>query len=267
MLTFGTQASPERRVPLTAEDGTPLSGLLYAMPGDLGFVVGPGFTHHVDQPGVRRVLRRFAGYGPTLGVDFRGHGRSGGRTTVGNAEVQDLAAGLDHLRGLGCRRVVSVGFSLGAAVAIRQAGLAPSARRPDAVVAVSSPVRWWARETAAMRRVHWMLEQPHGRWSARLFGVRLGPPWAEVPSSPIEVAGLLPPTPLLVVHGEVDHYFPVSEATALAETGRGHLWVEPGMRHAEGATTPELVDRIVTWTADRVTSGTDEAYRERGTAR
>ena len=33
----------------------------------------------------------------------------------------------------------------------------------DAVVAVSAPARWYSRETAAMRRVHWALEQPHGR--------------------------------------------------------------------------------------------------------
>ncbi|WP_211899248.1 alpha/beta hydrolase family protein [Saccharopolyspora erythraea] len=244
-----------RAVALTAADGTALEGLLYTGPGlpaEVGVVVGHGFTNHIRKPWVRRVLRRFSAHAPVLGIDFRGHGRSGGRTTVGPAEALDIAAAVAHMRALGCRRVVTVGFSLGGSVVLRQTALSGPADRPDAVVAVSSPARWWVRDTAAMRRVHWLLEQPHGRWSARLIGVRLAPPWQDVPISPIELAGRVPPTPALVVHGADDHYFPVSDAVALAETARAELWLEPGMRHAESAATPGLVDRIAAWAADPV---------------
>jgi pimeloyl-ACP methyl ester carboxylesterase len=189
-----------------------------------------------------------------LGVDFRGHGRSSGRSTVGAAEVWDIAAAVDHLRGLGCRRVVTLGFSLGAAVVLRHAAVTEPEGRPDAVIAVSSPARWWVRDTRAMRRVHWLLEQPHGRWSARMLGVRLGQPWVEIPSSPIELVGDIRPTPALLVHGRQDHYFPVSDAVALRDAGGCELWIEPGMRHAEQATTPALVDRIAGWAVDTVTS-------------
>jgi uncharacterized protein len=241
---------------LAADDGTQLSGLLYtgSVPADLGFVVGHGLTNHVRKPVVRRVLERLATHAPVLGIDFRGHGRSGGLSTVGVAEVGDMAAAVDRLREHGCRRVVTVGFSLGASVVLRHAALAVPEHRPDAVVAVSSPARWWVRETAAMRRVHWLLEQPHGRWSARLIGVRLGQPWAEVPTSPIELVGRIPPTPALLIHGKLDHYFPISDAVALHDACGGELWIEPHMRHAESATTPALVDRIAAWAADRVTS-------------
>ncbi len=84
---------------------------------------------------------------------------------------------------------------------------------------------------------------------ARALGVRLGAPWAEVPPSPIEVVHRIAPTPLLLVHGEQDHYFPPDHAVALhrAAGGGAELWLEPGARHSETAMTPDLVDRIADW--------------------
>ncbi|MER6991914.1 alpha/beta fold hydrolase [Saccharopolyspora hirsuta] len=240
-----------RAVELSAADGTALRGQLLTGPGlpaDLGFVVGHGFTNHTRKPTLQRILHRLARRAPVLAVDFRGHGRSGGRTTVGPAEALDIDAAVARLRELGCRRVVTIGFSLGGSVVLRQAALGSA---PDAVVAVSSPARWWVRDTPAMRRVHWLLEQPHGRLSARLLGVRLAPPWDEVPVSPIELVPRIP-VPQLIVHGAQDHYFPAADAVALSEAGGGELWLEAGMRHAESATTPDLVDRIARWAADTV---------------
>lgn len=250
---FVTGMCRVRPVTLAAADGTALRGLLYpgsGLPADLGFVVGHGFTNHIRKPSVRRVLERLSSHSPVLAVDFRGHGRSGGRTTVGPAEALDIAAAVERLRDLGCNRVVTVGFSLGGAAVLRHAALSDP---PDAVISVSSPARWWVRETPAMRRVHWLLEQPHGRWSARLIGVRLAPPWPDVPVSPIELVPRIP-VPQLIVHGTRDHYFPVADAVALSEAGRGELWLEAGMRHAESATSLELVDRIAGWAAETVVS-------------
>ncbi len=220
---------------------------------DLAFVVGHGFTNHVRKPFVARVLDRFARHGGVVALDFRGHGRSDGRSSVGSAEIHDLAAGVALARTLGYRRVATVGFSMGASVALRHAAL--HADRPDAVAAVSSPSRWWVRDTAAMRRVHWLLEQPHGRLAARALGVRLAPPWRITPQSPLEVVHRITPTPLLIVHGEDDHYFAPAHATALhrAAGGTAELWLEPRIRHAESAMTPALVDRIATW-LDRSTN-------------
>ncbi|MBB5954617.1 pimeloyl-ACP methyl ester carboxylesterase [Saccharothrix tamanrassetensis] len=214
---------------------------------DLAFVVGHGFTNHVRKPFVTRVLERFARHGGVVALDFRGHGRSHGRSSLGNDETHDLAAGVSLARALGYRRVVTVGFSMGASIALRHAAL--HAQRPDAVAAVSSPSRWWVRDTAAMRRVHWLLEQPHGRLAARALGVRLAPPWRTVPESPLEVVHRITPTPLLIVHGEDDHYFGPAHARALhrAAGGDAELWLEPRIRHAESAMTPALVDRIATW--------------------
>ncbi|WP_243790324.1 hypothetical protein [Saccharopolyspora gloriosae] len=77
--------------------------------------------------------------------------------------------------------------------------------------------------------------------------MRLGGAWPEVPASPIELAPRLAPTPTLLVHGTADHYFPVADAEALHAAAGGELWLEPGMRHAESATGPDLVDRMAAW--------------------
>jgi len=233
-----------------SHDGVRLHGLhIPAVQGvaDLAFVIGHGFTNHVRKPAVRRVLDRFAHRGGVVALDFRGHGRSAGRSTVGGDEVHDLDAGVALARSLGYRRVVTVGFSMGASIAIRHAAI--GAAKPDAVAAVSGPSRWWVRETVPMRRVHWLLEQPHGRLLARALGVRLGPSWTTVPESPIELVHRITPIPLLIVHGEDDHYFTPAHAKALHRATDGHaeLWLEPATRHAESAMTPNLVDRMSAW--------------------
>jgi pimeloyl-ACP methyl ester carboxylesterase len=235
-----------------SHDGVTLDGVHIAAPRgvtDLAYVVGHGFTNNVRKPPVRRVLERLSRHGGVVALDFRGHGRSAGRSTVGGDEVFDLAAAVRLARDLGYRRVATVGFSMGASVAIRHAALGDD--KPDAVAAISGPSRWWVRDTVAMRRVHWLIEQPHGRIAARALGVRLGAPWAQVPESPLEVVHLIAPAPLLIVHGTDDHYFSPAHAEALhrATSGHSELWLEPGMRHAETAMTPALVDRIATWLA------------------
>lgn len=248
-----------RTVRTTSGDGVPLVGVhVPAGPAGtrgLGFVLAHGFTGSSARPDVRRVLTALAVHGDVVALDFRGHGSSGGTASVGDTEVADVAAAVELARGLGCTHVVTVGFSMGASLVVRQAGGAPgsggAAARPDAVVSVSGPARWWCRDTPAMRRVSWLCEHPLGRVVARGLGVRLGAAWDRVPSSPVEVVHRIAPRPLLVVHGARDHYFTLEHPRALvAAAGPGaELWVEDGMDHAESATTDELAGRIASWGA------------------
>ena len=67
------------------------------------------------------------------------------------------------------------------------------------------------------------------------------------------MAGLIAPTPLLIVHGDADHYFPLPHVHLLRESApTAEVWIEPGMGHAESATTPELIDRVAAWLRDAV---------------
>jgi pimeloyl-ACP methyl ester carboxylesterase len=229
------------------QDGVVLDGfsLTPETPSDLAIVVAHGFSNHVGRPSFRRMAERLARRNTVVALSFRGHGRSGGRSSVGPDEVLDLVAGVQLARDLGYSKVATLGFSMGAAVSLLHA----SQHVVSAVVSISAPSRWYVRQTAAMRRLHWLIEAPHGRLVAPILGVRLGEPWAKVPASPIEVVSRISPTPLLLVHGEKDHYFPPEHGEALySAAGQGaELWLEPGMGHAETATTPHLVDRVAQW--------------------
>ncbi|MGW1005374.1 alpha/beta hydrolase [Streptomyces sp. NPDC002520] len=221
--------------------------------GDLAFVIAHGFTGDVDRPHVRRVAGVLARYGAAVTFSFRGHGASGGRSTVGDKEVLDLTAAVEWARGLGYARVVTVGFSMGGSVVLRHAALHPGT--VDAVVSVSSPARWYYRGTAPMRRLHWMVTRPEGRLVGRYgFRTRIHHrEWNPVPLSPVEAVPRIAPTPLLVVHGDSDAYFPLDHPRMLADAAgeHGELWLERGMGHAEHAADEALLDRIGAWAVER----------------
>ena len=75
--------------------------------------------------------------------------------------------------------------------------------------------------------------------------------WTLVPVPPAEAAAQISPVPLLIVHGDKDHYFPPEHARQLYGAAREpkDLWLIPGMGHAEAACNAELVDRIGDWIA------------------
>ncbi|MEU9466021.1 alpha/beta fold hydrolase [Streptomyces avermitilis] len=222
-------------------------------------VVAHGFTGDLERPHVRRAASAFAQYGAVVTFSFRGHGASGGRSTVGDREVLDLAAAVAWARELGHTRVVTVGFSMGGSVVLRHAALygpeheGRTPARTDAVVSVSAPARWYYRGTAPMRRLHWLVTRPVGRAVGRV-GLRTRihhRDWDPVPLSPVESVPRIAPTPLLIVHGDRDGYFPVDHPRMLAAAAQDHaeLWLEPGMGHAEHATDDALLSRIGAWAA------------------
>jgi len=59
--------------------------------------------------------------------------------------------------------------------------------------------------------------------------------------------------PLLIVHGDVDHYFPIEHVRVLEratqESGNPHaeVIVVPGFSHAESTVDPQTMDRIGKW--------------------
>ncbi|MFI0371859.1 alpha/beta hydrolase [Actinomadura sp. 1N219] len=216
--------------------------------GDLCFVLAHGFTCSWRQPVLRRIANALHRHGGVIGLDFRGHGRSGGHSTVGDREVLDVDAAVAAARRRGYGRIAIAGFSMGGAVVVRHAALHGGV---DAVVSVSAPARWYYRGTVPMRRVHWAIERRAGRLAVRLArGTRVAPKgWDPVPEAPYEVAGRIAPVPLLVVHGDADPFLPLDHGRQLYDAARDprELWVEPAFGHAEVAATPDLIERIGEW--------------------
>ncbi|SDL10374.1 alpha/beta hydrolase [Streptomyces indicus] len=246
-----------RRTTLRAADGVAIEAAYEPCvqgaeaSGGLAFVVAHGFTGDLLKPHVRRAAGVFAQVAGVITFSFRGHGRSGGRSTVGDLEVLDLAAAVAWARSLGYTRVVTVGFSMGGSVVLRQAAehRGRTEARPDAVVAVSAPARWYYRGTPSMRRLHWLITRRTGRVVGRhVLRTRIHhKDWDPVPRSPVESVPLIE-SPLLVVHGDRDPYFPLDHPRMLASAAPGvELWVEPGMGHAEHAAGDELLGRIGEW--------------------
>lgn len=233
---------------LVTDDGVPIETVHLDGDRGLAFVVAHGFTLHWRWPHVWRVANRLNQHGGVAVFDFRGHGRSGGESTLGDLEIKDLDVVVRYLRELGYEQIVTVGFSMGASIVLRHAGLVGGV---DGVISVSGPGRWYYKGTPAMRRVHWAVEHKTGRLVAKMFlktRVREGR-WDPVPLPPADAAALISPTPLLIVHGDRDLYFPSDHADQLFEAAREpkELWIEAGLGHAESAVDGELLDRMAKW--------------------
>jgi pimeloyl-ACP methyl ester carboxylesterase len=255
---------------LVADDGVQLAVNLTPGVGAVVFVVVHGFTGHGQHEQVRAISSRLAEYGSVITLDLRGHGQSGGQSTVGRLEVLDLDATVAWARELGFTKVVTVGFSMGAAVCLRQAALAldsahgsetdPILQAPvDAVVAVSGPAFWYYRGTPVMRGLHWLVETRTGRAYLRVRNTKIRPDVWPMPRplEPVAAAGLLLETPLLVVHGTADRYFPIEHPKAIhrAALASGHLdanlWLLDGIGHAEAAVDLATIDEIAKWGLSR----------------
>lgn len=267
-------------VTLVTQDGVPIDAVHLPAPGrpdpeglippglpggqrDLAIVIAHGFTMSWQRPMIWRLVQRFNRAAGVVTFDFRGHGRSGGMSTMGDKEIDDLDVAVSYARELGYQRVASVGFSMGGSVVLRHAALRGGV---DAVISVSSPGHWFYRGTVAMRRVHLAAEKRLGRTFARYaLKTRISPdgwPTPE-PLPPAEAAPRISPTPVLIVHGDQDIYFPPDHGQQLYDAAREpkELWLIPGFGHAERHTDDALVDRLAAW-ADKASSAASPAEEQ-----
>lgn len=87
---------PHEHATVHTSDGVTLGGRYLPGPGGAG--AGPavailhGFGGHHRKPRFALLAERVAGFGAVLTVDLRGHGRSGGRCTLGDREELDAVA-------------------------------------------------------------------------------------------------------------------------------------------------------------------------------
>ena len=147
--------------------------------------------------------------------DMRGHGDSGGTTTIGDREPADLRALLGRLET--DRPVVLWGWSLGAEVSLAVAA-AGSGQPPEiAGVIAENPYRRRITPAANVARRFGYPVRPNLQIAAVLLGLwhaRDPRRWFRDRQSPTAASlGV----PLLVLHGEQDTTCPVAEGRAIAE--------------------------------------------------
>jgi pimeloyl-ACP methyl ester carboxylesterase len=182
--------------------------------------------------------------------DFRGHGESGGLSTLGAREIEDLAAVMDLVRARAHRQVVVVGASMGGFVALRHAALRGG---EDAVVAISAPTEWIEPRLVRAKLLGVLISTRPGRRLLKAAGTRMAVELGD-PEPPSRIAGSIAPTPLGLIHGERDRYVPVDAALALYEKlgEPKRMVVLDRFGHAEAGFTPpfsslvaDLIDELL----------------------
>lgn len=167
-----------------------------------------------------RSVRALAGTGYTsLVISYRGDREAAGEgrapSTLGQTEWRDLDAAIAYARSQGAARIVVVGWSLGATVALEETVHGPQGAAIDALVLVS-PVVSWARTIrygmARQRVPRWLATSAIGLLSSRIGAHLLGLPVT------LHLTDTLrsPSVPTLVIHSEGDLTTPFSATVAFA---------------------------------------------------
>jgi pimeloyl-ACP methyl ester carboxylesterase len=225
---------------LTTADGVSLSALAYGPPdAPVAIVFGHGFTSSQRNRKVVELVKVLVATGfAVYTTDFRGHGASAGSSSFGEQEVHDLEAVVAVARPRH-KRVVTVGASMGAFVALRHVGLGG---KVDAVVAISSPAFGTIPRMPRARMLGRLVRSERGKRLLARHGTRVGP-FSPVTVAPIELAPSIE-TPVAIVHGGRDRYVPLSDAKALHERlgSPRRLVVLPDFGHGEAGFGPEFAD-------------------------
>ncbi len=176
---------------------------------------------------------RFRERGYTVLVfDFRAHGLSEGRyISVGHHEMNDVLGAVHYVKArpeVDPERIAVIGFSMGAAAAIRAAARCPDIRTlvaDSAYASFAEAVRYSFRQV--MHFPHYpfgLLALRWARWILRVDPQQL---------RPIDAIAQVAPRPVLIVHGQEDEVVPVRHAYMLfkAALEPKELWVAPEARH------------------------------------
>jgi uncharacterized protein len=236
----------EQLLTLRTADRVAISAARIDGPADapVAIVLVHGFLNSSRSPVVHAFAQLLASRVHVIAPDLRGHGRSGGRVTLGALEPLDVDAAVGAARrawpGL---PIVTVGTSLGGVAALRHAGLIGGVA---GTVAISAPAYYDPDTRDGARRLTRFLDSRAGRqFAARFLRTRVGvlPPVEDMTSAVAAIA----PAFTIVVHDPDEDYFGEEHARTIYDAAHEpkELWLLPGAGHGGDILTPELADRLL----------------------
>jgi pimeloyl-ACP methyl ester carboxylesterase len=239
---------------LRTVDGVDISAARVDGPADARAVVVlvHGFLNSSRSPLVYSFAHMLAEQVHVIAPDLRGHGRSGGRVTLGALEPLDVAVAVEAAHDLWPDLpVVTVGTSLGGIAVLRHAGLIGGVA---GTVAISAPA-WHDPDTReGARRITRLVNSRAARAvAAALLRTRVGllPPVDDIAS----VASGIAPAFTIVVHDPDDAYFGEEHARAIYDYASDprELWLLSDAGHGSDLLTRELADRLLAEVLPRAT--------------
>ena len=243
----------EELLSLSAADGVRISAARIHGPDDApaAVVLVHGFLNSSRSPVVHAFARHLAERVHVIAPDLRGHGRSGGRVTLGALEPLDVDAAVGAAReAWSDLPVVTVGTSLGGIAVLRHAGLIGGVA---GTVAISAPA-WYDPDTrdGARRLTRFVESRAMRQVAARFLRTRVGllPPVDDM----ADVVAAIAPAFTVVVHDPEDAFFGEEHARAIYDAARQpkELWLLPGAGHGGDVLTPALADRLLAEVIGRI---------------
>ena len=234
----------EERLSLVTDDGVRLAGARLQGPPDacVTVVLIHGFSQSSRMPRIHAFAHSLARRAHVIVPDLRGHGASGGVSSMGPKEPLDVKAAVEAADPR--LPVVTVGISLGGAAVLLHAGTHGGVA---GVVSISAPAWWGAWDTPATQRIQRYAMTPAGRRFLSIFlRTRIAQVCEGVPHAEEQVKAIAPAF-TLVVADPADHYFAEVHPQTIYGWARDpkDLWLLPGTGHGTDLLSVDFTDRLL----------------------
>lgn len=229
---------------LVTDDGVRLAAARLQGPPDAiaTVVLVHGFSQSSRMPRIHAFAHQLARRAHVIVPDLRGHGRSGGVSSMGPKEPLDVKAAVEAADP--DLPVVTVGISLGGAAVLLHGGTFGGVA---GVVAISAPAWWGAWDTPATKRIQrYAMSQAGRRFLAVFMRTRIAEVCEGVPHAEAQAASIAPAF-TLVVADPADHYFAEEHPQTIYRWANEpkDLWLLPGTGHGTDLLSPAFGDRLL----------------------